>query len=59
MSNLEKRYEELFNKLLWGEPSEEERTEYEDLVEEIHRKFVEESRKRKIFVKPDGTLLKA
>ena len=41
MSNLEKRYEELFNKLLWGEPSEEERREYEDLVEEIHRKFVE------------------
>jgi hypothetical protein len=41
MNKVAERYEELFNKIMWGEPSQEERVEYEDLVEEIHRKFVE------------------
>ena len=41
MEKLEKRQMELMEKLLWGNPTEDEKMEYEELAKEIHRKMVE------------------
>lgn len=41
IAELAKRHEELFKVIIWGNPTEEERKEYEKVVETINRKFVE------------------